>query len=367
MKVGITINFDISFFSNGLQQNIVFLRNLINNLDNFYSYFIFQGENINNEIIDNNFCVPYLDLFKENNFDLIILMGFSITNEDLNRLKNLNQRTKFILMQCGNQYIENMTYSLFEKKSNSPVEVLLALDAIWTLPHYKKNISYMKTYYKNKNVNIVPYLWENYFVDYQIKDSKYINKKKFFHLINNKSVLVMEPNLNSSKNCILPLYIVESFEQNFPNIIDSCNLIGSYKLAENKYFLKLIIQLDIYKNHTNFLKVHERKTLIDSIYNLGSIVISHQQDNGLNNLYFDVLYLGLPLLHNSNIISDYGYFYPDNNIDEAVKQLKLIINNHEENFPAYKVKVDKFINLYSIENEENKRIYCELIRNIIKI
>ena len=92
MKVGITIDFKVNFFSNGLQQNIVFLNNLINNLDNFSSFYIFQGEDINQEIIDKNFCIPYSELFQQNNcgFDLIILMGFSISKKDLNLLKNLN-------------------------------------------------------------------------------------------------------------------------------------------------------------------------------------------------------------------------------------------------------------------------------------
>ena len=67
MTVGITLDFKISFFSNGLQQNIVFLNNLINNLNDFSSYLIFQGEDINQEIIDKNSCIPYSDLFKENN------------------------------------------------------------------------------------------------------------------------------------------------------------------------------------------------------------------------------------------------------------------------------------------------------------
>ena len=62
----------------------------------------------------------------------------------------------------------------------------------------------------------------------------------------------MEPNLQSSKNCILPLYIVESFEQEYPNILESCNLFCATKLAKNDYFIKLIIQMDIYKKKKFF-------------------------------------------------------------------------------------------------------------------
>ena len=92
-------------------------------------------------------------------------------------------------------------------------------------------------------------------------------------------------------------------KQNFQKTIDSCNLLAADKLAQNEYFIKLVLQLKIYTNRTDFLKIHKRKTLINAISNYGSIVISHQQDNALNNLYFEVLSLGLPLLHNSSMIS----------------------------------------------------------------
>ena len=42
-------------------------------------------------------------------------------------------------MQCGNQYVENMYYSLFKIDNNrSPVDRLKDIDQIWVLPHYKK-------------------------------------------------------------------------------------------------------------------------------------------------------------------------------------------------------------------------------------
>jgi hypothetical protein len=40
-------------------------------------------------------------------------------------------------------------------------------------------------------------------------------------------------------------------------------------------------------------------------------VITHQWENDLNYLYWDVLSLGYPLVHNSSRIKDAGYYYPD--------------------------------------------------------
>lgn len=38
-------------------------------------------------------------------------------------------------------------------------------------------------------------------------------------------------------------------------------------------------------------------------------VVTHQWENDLNYLYYDVLYGGYPLIHNSERLKDYGYYY----------------------------------------------------------
>ena len=52
LKVGITINFDKNFFSNGLQQNVVILQKLLNELDNVKAFYIWEGKSINETFID---------------------------------------------------------------------------------------------------------------------------------------------------------------------------------------------------------------------------------------------------------------------------------------------------------------------------
>ncbi len=366
-KIGITIDFRINFFSNGLQQNIIFLHNLINNLENFKSYLIYQGKLTIFDIVENNQCTKYSDLLKDSSldFDLIILMGFTFNNSTIASLKEKNNNTKFVLMQCGNQYIENMTYSLFSQDDKNPVNKIINLSEIWILPHYKKNISYMKTYFKNNNVKLVPYIWDSLFIDYQLNLSKINLKSKKLYQLNNKSIIVMEPNFNTSKNCILPLYVIESFEHKYPNMIDSCNLIAANKLGKNEYFIKLILQLDLYNKRKNFLKLYGRQTLINVIKNYGSILLSHQQDNELNYLYLEALYLNIPLLHNSLTLSKYGYFYPENDILIAVKQLKSILENHNNNISIYKEDSEKLLNDFSTRNINNQKSYRKLIRNLV--
>ena len=79
MRIGITINFDKNFYSNGLQQNVVFLFNLLNEIENFNPFYLWEGQEINPKIIDKNKCIQYKYFLTDSSFkfDLIIMMGFT--------------------------------------------------------------------------------------------------------------------------------------------------------------------------------------------------------------------------------------------------------------------------------------------------
>jgi hypothetical protein len=368
INIGITINFDKNFFSNGLQQNIIFLNNLFNQIDDTCCYLLWQGSKINEKIVDKKLCFPYKNILLNDSidFDLIIMMGFTFADEIVLKIKEKRKKTKFVLMQCGNQFVENMNFALFETEKNySPIGRINNLDQIWITPHYEKNISYMKTYFKNPNTITVPYIWDSLFIDLLLENSIYKNKQFKFYELNIKGISIMEPNLQTTKNCILPLYIIDSFEQQYPNCLNSCNVFCGKKLAKNKYFLKLILQMDIYSKRKNFLKLYKRFRILDVITKYGSIIVSHQQDNALNYLYLEALYLNLPILHNSEFIKESGYYYPENNIDIAKFQINKILKEHQKNISNYSLNSEKVINKFSYKNPDNIKIYKKILISLL--
>ncbi len=368
INVGITINFDTNFYSNGLQQNVIFLNKLINKIDNICCYYLWEGSHIDEKIVDKDLCFPYVNILQNDSidFDIIIMMGFTFGDDVVLKIKEKRKKTKFVLMQCGNQFVENMNFAIFEnQKEYSPIGRIKNLDQIWLLPHYEKNISYMKTYFKNNNVITVPYIWDSLFIDLLLKESIYKNNKFKFYELNEKGISIMEPNIQTSKNCIIPLYIVDSFEQQYPRSLNSCTIFCAKKLVKNEYFMKLIIQMDIYRKRKDFLKVHNRITFLDAITKHGSILISHQQDNALNYLYLEALYLNLPLLHNSYFIKGAGYYYPENDIDIAKFQISKILKDHKKDISNYNLNSRKVINRFSSKNLENLKSYEKKIFSLL--
>ena len=369
IKIGITIDFNIQFHANGLQQNIVFLRNLLDNIPKLRPIYIYTGKIPEVDFISKENCISYSDFVNSghNDYDLIIFMGFWLDQKVINKIKKVNKKIKITLMQCGNQFIENSMRVVhhYEKVDyiNNPLE---GIDVIWMLPQHSQNISYMKTFYRVENIKIAPCIWDPLFIDNQLKSVSNVSQNNNFLPEKNKSIVILEPNLSIIKNCLLPIYIVERYERKYPNILSSCNIMGGKKIIDNHYFIRLILQLDIYQKRKGFLKAHNRYKFVETANLFGSIVISHQIENDLNYLYFDALYLNLPLIHNSYTLREYGYYYPHNDIEIAVNQLHEIIENHEKNISAYSIKTRELIESYGINNNQNKAEYLNLINEALK-
>ena len=115
----------------------------------------------------------------------------------------------------------------------------------------------------------------------------------------------------------------------------------------------------------NFLKLNDRINFLDAITNFGSIIVSHQQDNALNYLYLEALYLNLPILHNSDFIKESGYYYPENDIDIAKVQMTKILKEHEKYISNYCLNSRQVINKFSPNNPSNINIYKKILISLL--
>ena len=102
IKVGITINFGIKIFSNGLQQNIIFLKKLFENIQNVHPIFIYTGEIPDEDYILKEDCLNYSDFLKEQHkdFDIVILVGFWLEQNFINDIKNSYKNILKVLKFC---------------------------------------------------------------------------------------------------------------------------------------------------------------------------------------------------------------------------------------------------------------------------
>ncbi|MBL8519097.1 MAG: DUF2827 family protein, partial [Betaproteobacteria bacterium] len=82
--------------------------------------------------------------------------------------------------------------------------------------------------------------------------------------------------------------------------------------------------------------VEPRFVTADFLAHHADAVVTHHWENGLNYLYYDVLFGGYPLVHNSEFLADVGYYYESFDAEAGGEALVRAIDTHDANLPRYR-------------------------------
>ena len=93
-------------------------------------------------------------------------------------------------------------------------------------------------------------------------------------------------------------------------------------------------------------------------------VFAHHWENAQNYLYYEALYGGWPLIHNSHLIGDCGYRYHGFDCEEGGQALRRAFAEHDANLPAYRERARALIAKLDPEGEENVRLYSAAIESL---
>ena len=357
MKIGIFTKNSSNFLKNGCFQQCVFVYEVLSNIDGVDCYLITQNEsnilNYKTINIDNDHNVLLT-------FNIIINVSAKLVQVDI--LKQLKSKNiKLIYYNCGNEYYIYQEDMIFDKHNyiKKTIEYYDYYDELWCIPNYIKDVYFYETMF-NINCKIVPYVWNNTiinnYIDYQeCRYSPIIQSTKY--------IIIAEPNLQITKTCLIPLLLCERLYNNhYKNI-----KIILLSQPKTDAFREFIEKLNIYKQKK--IELYDRLSFFDIIKQLknkklDSYVVSHHQDNPLNFLHLETLYLQYPLIHNCQYYKQSGYYYT--NIKDGVKQLLYAIKNHSNNIKKYRKESRKTIFNFSPNNIKNINKYMHLLNKISK-
>ncbi len=360
MRIGITLDMSVAFWANGLQQNIVFLYSLLRSAGNKCLYITHKKPAYYLNKKHEGLLLKDLMDDPSEKLDVLIVAGFDLLPQMYDELKNRNPNLKIILLHLGNKLMDDIHYSICVDKPNKvPLEIPRHLSQIWISPHHKFAKNYLKCYYNTNKIKVAPYIWDPFFIQEKIKELSSKNLSPFFNNEKVTDVCIFEPNLSTIKNCIIPMSICENLEQKFPATITSVNAFCCEKLREKKYFFRYMERMQIVKSKKCFF--NNRWGSFDALSKFGSTIVSHQIHNELNYAYLEALYLGLPLIHNSKILENQGYYYPEFDVNMGSNQLYNAILNHEKIKEEYMKESRKFTAQYSPYLQSNKQIYMSLL------
>ena len=350
MKIGITLDMSLSFWGNGMQQNIVFLYGILERAGFSCFYISDKEQSFKLKKRHKGLLLDEILEDKSEKFDVLIVAGFDLLPDMYKELKSRNSNMKIIFLHFGNKLMDDIHYAIScPDTKKEPVGRDQHIDAVWIYPHHHFSKSYMSSYYDVDKVIEIPYIWDSFFMKERVEELGKKGLDPFFRKGDKNSVSIFESNVSHVKNCIIPINICERFEKLFPGEMSSINVFSCENLRGKPFFEKIMQKLKI-TNKDDFCFFNNKWGFSDAVSKFGKIIISHQSFSELNYLYFESLYLGLPLIHNSPMIQECGYYYPEFDIDFAAKQLKVVVDNHAECIDQYKKDSAKLFEKHSPYN-----------------
>jgi hypothetical protein len=359
LRIGVTINVrqgEQSIWENGIFQNCILLVQLMQRIPEVEKAFLVHGAGVDSipqglllgetgtEIIGLDEAMRTLDV--------VVEMSDQLADDWVAQFRSKGGR--YVWMRVGNDYfidVERAVYNLAPGALCSPK----VYDAVWTIPQYTDCCSDYFELTTRAPVKILPHIWSPLFIRKSL--AKLPADVSFGYKPGREQwrVCVFEPNLCMVKTSVIPMLVCEeAYRGNprFPEVFRFCN---TYKSKDNASFVRFAQYLDVMKNGIGSFE--GRFFFYEFMAHYGDCVVSHQWHNAQNYLYYETLYGGYPLIHNSPIIKDLGYYYPDFDCRLGGEALLRAYDMHDQDLTAYKRKSTAFLQTLDIDHQPNIESY----------
>lgn len=354
LTIILTASFKKGLFCNGLNQNIVTLAELLTKLGHrpilALNHEVNQGSDVPNDID----LVYDKDLGDLTDIDYLLQTAWVVNDSTLDQLKSLNPHIKNVHVHYGNRLLADVEQCRWD---TSPVNNH-RVDEVWVSPHYKFSFQYFQIYYNTQKVFTIPYIWSPKYIKAHDEIRSRTGSSCKYNPVAPKNLIVVEPNLNMTKNCLPSIMIMEEVFRRDPDSFNNATVYCSSVISKKRYFKKLMWELDIVKEGR--LKFGPRQLISKTFSEGGNVMISHQLLNGLNYTYLEALYFNMPVIHNSEYIKECGYFYKDYLVMDGANQLVKALTHHDNNLEKHKSVAEKIIYRYSIDNPYVQSSYIKL-------
>lgn len=345
-KVGILIGANLSIFGSGLVQNAYFIYMCLSKLGISCEFLT---------IDENPKPFDYKDIplktlkigsqdFDIKEYHTILTVSTGLNKEEFELCKA--NKVSVVSFICGNQFMHDIETFVMGDVANRNTFIGKGSysDELWIIPCYKFALTYFETI-RDKPAFIVPHLWSPCILEDVVKtklnrDVGLLNYS-IKHDTKKLSLLIAEPNISLFKNSWLPVVAAEHLHMKNPNLFD---FVYAFNWPENKHAYKMADSLKLGAKLRRF----KRLPMADLMTHFNSqpsmpIFVSYQINNSLNYLYYECLYFGFPLVHNSPDLEGCGYYYPENDLAKCAEMILYAQKHHHKNLDTYMAKGRKYL------------------------
>jgi len=369
LKVGITTSggvqdVDAALWSSGVSQNIVFMALLLQRLENVeLTALIACPDGAQHHGTAKRFGITAIDQAEAiETLDVIIEMGVRCDGESMRRFRD--RGGKLVSYMAGNTMVMN-----FEAVAcNAPHGEFMSdsgFDAVWITPqHWHMNAGYARMT-RCDAVEIAPHIWTPMFLQQSAAMSG--NSNLFYKDSTSRPpwrIGIFDPNVNVIKTFHLPMMVSDEGFRRRPDLIDRVLMFSANHLAGNIHFEELCGRMAIHKIGKLFAETRYPLAQLLGVHI--DAVVTHQWENNLNYLYWDVLYTGWPLIHNSEAIKDVGYYYESFNPQAGGDVLVEALEHHRTNARRNRDQVLEVLWGLHIDNPKVLRRHADLLDMVMQ-
>ena len=271
---------------------------------------------------------------------------------------------KVVSMRVGNDYVIDVERMVFDK----PHGLLVTgapYDEIWTLPEYEAScVPYFASAFRAP-VRMLPHLWSPMVLERAL--ARMPNAPPFAYTPGRARwrLASFEPNICMVKTSFIPMLLADLAHRARPRMTEHLWVYNSLHLKDKPPFVGFAQSLDLVRH--GMASFEGRFPLYQVLPANVDAVLTHHWENGQNYLYYEALYGGFPLVHNSHLIGGCGYHYQGFDCEEGARALLRAFAEHDQNLPAYRAQARNFLATLDPEGVANVRTYTAAIEQIYQL
>ena len=363
--IGITSILPVNLFQSGCFQQSLVTYKMLEIAG--YSPVILVGENndpnttelcrkmnFTIETMSENMDVSRFSLIIHISANMSAMQGFS---------KHLKDNgVKIAYMICGNYYYLIQEHMIFDVHNVTNDLFDTYIDEYWILPMYTFAVDFISSI-TEKPCHILPYCW-NPFVINEYISRQGLNVIKKNEKLQQRVLLIMEPNLSTHKTCMVPLAIANKLHCSRPGLFSQ---VFCFCKKQTKGFNDYCSHLRLQKD--NLINFNEKIPFMEVLHqllnqNVIPVLLAHQQDNDLNFLHLEAFYLNHLVVHNCPPFREAGFYYEKNNVKSGTEALVKALTMGDPKDVDQLKGMRKVLDKYAINNPDTLIAYQNKIENL---
>ncbi|MDG6894635.1 DUF2827 family protein [Volucribacter amazonae] len=355
LHIGISFYLDDSFtdiWANGAVQNTIFMYQLFQQMGSVDRVSLaFDGNRTEPpaglmlDDVDLAF-IPLEQAVEE--VDVLIEMGLSLSPAITDKMRQRGAKT--VSMRVGNDFIMDIERFVFDQPAVRTFNGA-QFDAVWTIPQHAESCRSYFSIMLRAPFFVLPQIWSPLFVDKVIKRINGLGIKFGYQSFRDGArISIFEPNITVMKTSHTPILLCEQAYRQNPQAIKHVYACCTYEKRQYPAFHNFIGRTDLVKE--GVLTVEGRYQLPDFMARFTDVVVAHQWENALNYVYYETLYGGYPLIHNSELLP-VGYYYPSFDALQGANILLNALENHDKYLSIYREQANDLIEKLSPYHRKN--------------